>query len=128
MAISDYILCCKCDVKLIYDGGKDNNRQWWVERWRKEPEIMCPDCEKKQEPVAWMVYTQDGQSVYVTDNPTDIQEGQKALPLYTASPQRKPLTDMDIADIYKKWDATPGVSMADFARAIEAAHGIKEEA
>ena len=36
-----------------------------------------------QEPVAWMVYTQDGQSVYVTDNPTDIQEGQRALPLYT---------------------------------------------
>lgn len=37
----------------------------------------------KQEPAAWMVYTQDGQSVYVTDNPTDIQEGQRALPLYT---------------------------------------------
>ena len=37
----------------------------------------------QQEPVAWMVYTQEGQSVYVTDNPTDIQEGQRALPLYT---------------------------------------------
>jgi hypothetical protein len=37
----------------------------------------------EQEPVAWMVYTQEGQSVYVTDNPTDIQEGQRALPLYT---------------------------------------------
>jgi len=41
-----------------------------------------------QEPVAWMVYTQDGQSVYVTDNPTNIQEGQRALPLFTAPPQR----------------------------------------
>ena len=41
-----------------------------------------------QEPVAWMVYTQDGQSVYVTDNPTDIQEGQRALPLYITPPQR----------------------------------------
>ena len=30
------------------------------------------------------------------------------------------LTDEEIADIYIKWDATPGVSMADFARAIEA--------
>jgi hypothetical protein len=38
---------------------------------------------QEQEPVAWMVYTQDGKSVYVTDNPTDIQEGQRALPLYT---------------------------------------------
>jgi hypothetical protein len=41
-----------------------------------------------QEPVAWMVYTQDGKSVYVTDNPTDIPEGQRALPLYTAPVQR----------------------------------------
>lgn len=37
----------------------------------------------RREPVAWMVYTHDGQSVYVTDNPTDIQSGQRALPLYT---------------------------------------------
>ena len=38
------------------------------------------------------------------------------------------LTDEEIAEIYIKWDATPGTSMADFARAIEAAHGIKGEA
>lgn len=37
-------------------------------------------------PVAWMVYTMDGQSVYVTDNPTDIKSGQRALPLYTEEP------------------------------------------
>ena len=42
----------------------------------------------EQEPVAWMVYTQEGQSVYVTDNPTDLQESQRALPLYTTPPQR----------------------------------------
>jgi hypothetical protein len=29
------------------------------------------------------------------------------------------LTDQEIADTYIKWDATPGVSMADFARDIE---------
>jgi len=45
------------------------------------------DCGVAQEPVAWMVYTQDGQSVYVTDNPTDIQKGQRALPLYTTPPK-----------------------------------------
>ena len=38
------------------------------------------------EPVAWMVYTRDGQSVYVTDNPADIKDGQRALPLYTSPP------------------------------------------
>ena len=55
---------------------------------------------EKQEPVAWMVYTQDGQSVYVTDNPTDIQELQQSLPLYTTPPQRKwvGLTDEDKND------------------------------
>ena len=42
----------------------------------------------------------------------------------TAPPQRKPLTDEAIGDIYVQWDATPGVSHADFARAIERAHGI----
>ena len=38
------------------------------------------------EPVAWMVYTEDGKSVYVTDNPTDITDGQRALPLYIKPP------------------------------------------
>jgi hypothetical protein len=36
-------------------------------------------------PVAWMVYTQDGKAAYVTDNPNDIQQSQRALPLYTNS-------------------------------------------
>ena len=55
---------------------------------------------QQAEPVAWMVYTQDGQSVYVTDNFTDIQEGQRALPLYTIQPQRQwvGLTDEDMRD------------------------------
>jgi len=39
--------------------------------------------EPEQEPVAWMVYTQDGKAAYVTDNPSDIQQSQRALPLYT---------------------------------------------
>jgi predicted amidophosphoribosyltransferase len=45
MAIGDYILCCKCEVKLIYDGDR-GNREWWEERFGSEPEIMCPDCKK----------------------------------------------------------------------------------
>lgn len=36
------------------------------------------------EPVAWMVYTQDGKSVCVTDNPADFTDEHRALPLYTA--------------------------------------------
>lgn len=39
-----------------------------------------------QEPVAWMVYTLDGQSVCVTDNPAEFGESHRALPLYTTPP------------------------------------------
>ena len=41
-------------------------------------------------PVAWMVYTEDGESVYVTDNPADIKPSQRALPLFTTAQQTKP--------------------------------------
>ena len=54
-------------------------------------ELEAALAEPEQEPVAWMVYTLDGKSVCVTDNPDDFTEGHRALPLYTAPPQRKPL-------------------------------------
>ena len=41
---------------------------------------------EKQEPVAWMVYTLDGKSVCVTDNPSDFTDEHRALPLYTTPP------------------------------------------
>ena len=44
--------------------------------------------EPEQEPVAWMVYTQDGKSVCVTDNPADFTDEHRALPLYTNPPRR----------------------------------------
>ena len=93
--------------------------------------------EPEPEPVAWMVFTQDGQSVFVTDNPTDIGDDQRALPLYAAPPTRRPLTDeeilktvgWEIAEMYFK--LTPGFPVAEAraetlknARAIERAHKI----
>jgi len=55
-------------------------------------------------PIAWMVYTEDGKSVYVTDNPTDIKEDQQALPLYTKPPWQG-LTFDDMYWISKDWIA-----------------------
>jgi hypothetical protein len=49
-----------------------------------ESEALKPE----QEPVAWMVYTQEGQSAFVTDNPAHIHPSQRALPLYTTPPQK----------------------------------------
>lgn len=113
MAISDYITCCKCDVKLIYDGGKDNNRQWWEERWGKEPEILCPDCERKLEPAP----------------KTMPPELRKALEDYFDKCfRREPLAENVIG---KLWDSTMQHTrsidrLMAFTRAVEAAHGIKE--
>jgi len=50
MAIGDYILCCKCEVKLIYDGDRDQ-REWWEERFGKKPEIECPNCKPQRKPL-----------------------------------------------------------------------------
>ena len=46
MALGDYILCNRCNCKLIYDGDM-GNREWWVERFGKEPEILCPPCQQE---------------------------------------------------------------------------------
>ena len=45
--------------------------------------------------------------------------------LYTTPPQRKPLTDEQIAKIASTPAAVVGSYVHTFARAIEAAHGIK---
>ena len=60
MAIGDYILCCKCEVKLIYDGDRPTNREWWKERFGGEPEIECPNCKPKRE---WVGLTQEQKNI-----------------------------------------------------------------
>jgi hypothetical protein len=87
--------------------------------------------ETVQEPVAWMVYTEDGKSVCVTDHPADFIEW-RSLPLYTHPPQRKPLSAIDLRALYDRHAACqeegPEISgWWDFARAVEASHGIREE-
>ena len=57
MAIGDYILCCKCEVKLIYDGDRDQ-REWWEERFGKKPEIECPNCKPQRKPLTDKAITQ----------------------------------------------------------------------
>ena len=84
---------------------------------------------RSQEPVAWMVYTLDGTSVCVTDNPADFTPEHRALPLYTTPTQRsessgKPsawvgLTDEEIKKMRHLIDWTAGWSYNTFARAIE---------
>jgi hypothetical protein len=76
----------------------------------------------EQEPVA---YFQPHKGFYWA-KPTSISAPTIAdvepLPLYTTPPQRKPLTDDELSDIWFK----QSTDWMEFARAIEAAHGIKE--
>jgi hypothetical protein len=106
---------------------ENTNSYWWQEVDEATTKKIDPDItaikaalEANDEPVAWMVYTQEGQSAFVTDNPAVIHPSQRALPLY-ATPQRTwvnlTLTEMELLFIQ---NTTPKSTAIDFARAIEA--------
>jgi hypothetical protein len=58
---------------------------------------LCTKCMAEPvEPIAWMVHTVDGQSAYVTDNPTELKEGQSAYALYPGPFEQVLLTDEEI--------------------------------
>ena len=81
-------------------------------------------------PYAWVTFTPYGEEddVWYENPEGQLLEGWTYKPLYdtTTPPQRKPLTEWQITEIYTKWESTKGTSWADLIRAIEAAHGIKE--
>ena len=83
----------------------------------------CYKREPEQEPVAWIYRDSWGTMKLSQVTPPPVG----AFPVYTAPTQRKPLTDEEISDLWCKVSNTDFVT-ADthvFARAIEAAHGIK---
>ena len=73
----------------------------------------------EQEPVAWM----NDMGTHI-----DLNVSGRGTPLYTTTPQRKPLSDEEIETYRHMIDWTAHWSYIKFARAIEAAHGIKGEA
>jgi hypothetical protein len=88
-----------------------------------------PRRETEQEPVAWIQrdHLQKAQREPFLCRVEPAQRLPDFVPLYAHPPRREwqGLTDTEIGMEYVKWDATPGASMADFARAIEAA--LKEK-
>ena len=86
--------------------------------------------EIEQEPVAWLSTDSIGERHLCFDKPLDNNPVQ---PLYATPPQRKPLTNGEIYTAYitatnQTLRATDERLAFAFARAIEAAHGIKEGA
>jgi hypothetical protein len=97
-------------------------------------ERLCPDCNpnssRKQEPVAWIHkhYLEIPMQYGFTVSPVKVAEQQKPLYASPPSPQRTPLTNYELTDL---WIRRPSIhdgelipQLYDFARAIEAAHGI----
>ena len=81
--------------------------------------------ETKDEPAAWM----NKYGACKTSLFRDVEAGAKeeyTIPLYTTPPQRKPLTVEEIEALAKKHIAVGTRSFEEFARRIEAAHGIKD--
>lgn len=55
----------------------------WDAALRDALATVPSDYPYSHQPVAWMIYTLDGKSVCVTDNPEDFTDQHRALPLYT---------------------------------------------
>jgi hypothetical protein len=79
--------------------------------------------QEQGEPVACVV--PHGATMRLEWASVDAAHNAKIGPLYTTPPQRKPLTDEEIGAILEGVNAY-GTRLYTFARAIEAAHGIKE--
>lgn len=88
--------------------------------------------EDEQEPVAWGIVASNTGKVCQVELDREYVLGHNpahVVPLYTAPPQRKPLTEADIKGIFdlglSTWKLSE--STVEFARAIEKAHGIGDK-
>lgn len=98
--------------------------------YRRKPRTLTQKDE--QEPVAWchLSYNDDGSSI--PDSLQHCPDSYCTTPLYTAPPKRKPLTDECINEIANSMPGglagfMKGWGWQQFARQIEAAHGIGAE-
>ena len=104
--------CVGCEACIDTACGRDECPKGW-------PKAAQPE----QEPVACVV--PHGATMRLEWASVDAAHNAKIGPLYTTPPQRKPLTDEEIGAILEGVNAY-GTRLYTFARAIEAAHGIKE--
>ena len=95
----------------------------------------CPACDARklpeQEPVAWGVFEGNLHDMFFS--PSEAQEmadlkgtHAEVRPLYTTPPQRKPMMDEDVERIVREARVGERGIGYTIARAIEAAHNIKE--
>ena len=91
----------------------------WVDGAWRQP------AQPQQEPVAWM--TQARNFVHPMEFTEEEAKSYGWKAVYTSPPARKPLTDEEIETVWRSVQANDFHDcVKPFARAIEAAHGIKE--
>jgi hypothetical protein len=105
------------------DGYYDMNAWQWLD-WAME---NVKKTQPEQKPVAWMVWGENNVPSLTFTKPSDKYVFDS---LYMTPPQRKPLTDEEIMNIAKVSciGVSPQEDTLNFAKVIEAVHGIKGEA
>ena len=100
-----------------------------------KPEKIYPmeqRTEPEQEPVAWRYkFARGVRWDFAESDPAEWRDlDVTAEPLYTHPPQRQPLTDEEIVDLWAdvSIDYDDQINIIEMARAIERAHGIGGEA
>jgi len=86
-------------------------------RWCLEKENAAPPQQEKQKPVAWANINKHGDITHTSNKRMPWAN----TPLYTAPPQRQPLTEEQLKPIADEYRILFGGWVVDFARAIERA-------
>ena len=112
-------------LEALKDVGVLTDREWQAVHKNKANELRQAIAElESQEPVAWNLADKVRQDLDRQSCPDAFMRIAVESIVKHHPPQRKPLTDEQIEDLY--FDGFSISKLKDFARAIEAAHGIKE--
>ena len=125
----------KDELKLALKHAKRDERhlsnaetRYWCDQYKLlATQAIEALAQPEQEPVAWMYEVNNAHTCLDLFEPPDDAYDEGTLhPLYITPPQRKPLSEEEIGAILEDVNAY-GTRLYTFARAIEAAHGIKGE-
>ena len=86
--------------------------------------------EQEQEPVAWMYEVNGAHTILdLCEPPDDAYDEGTLCPLYTSPPKRQPLSmeQLGLLSTDPRWAHIDTPVLAEFARAIEQAHGIGDK-
>ena len=123
------------DYKFECEAGSLHLCTDWVEfrrcfEWLAQHTSLPAQQPAQQEPVACLVETEQGVMLWPIDDvneaETYCEENEFPVLLYTSPPASKPLTDKEIEAMSNDFEEGYVFLYRSFARAIEAAHGIKE--